>query len=130
MHHQGEGLKPNGELFPYKTAAKRKRGIFVRPEIRKVLKNKDFKTKLSPNKLDAWNAFALVVQNFLGKHKATNYTENVEQMVQSHKEMRVRMSLKMYFLPSHSEFFPENIGDVSDEQGERSHLDIKLFEKR
>ena len=74
--------------------------------------------------------FALVVQNFLGKHKATNYTENVEQMLQSYKEMGARMSLKMHFLHSHLECFPENNGDVSDEHGERFHLDIKLFEER
>ena len=35
-----------------------------------------------------------------------------------------RMSLKMHFLHSHLEFFPENNGDVSDEHGERFHLDI------
>ena len=81
IHHQGEGFIHIGKLFPCKTGAKIKHDIFVRPEIRKVLKDKDFKTKLSSNELDAWNAFALVVQNFLGKHKATNYTENVEQML-------------------------------------------------
>ena len=41
-----------------------------------------------------------------------------------------RMSLKMHFLHSRSEFFPKNNGDVSDEHGERFHLDIKLFEER
>ena len=41
------------------------------------------------------------------------------------------MSLKMHFLQhSHSEFFPENNKDLSDEHGERFHLDIKLFEER
>ena len=65
-----------------------------------------------------------MVQNFQGKHKATNYKENVEQMLQFYKEMDARMSLKMHFLHSHLEFFPENNGDVSDEHGERFHLDI------
>ena len=71
-----------------------------------------------------------MVQNFLGKHKATNYKENVEQMLQSYKEMGARMSLTMHFLHSHLEFFPENNGDLSDEHGERFHLDMKLFEER
>ena len=82
IHHQGKGFIHIGKLFSCRTEAKIKHDIFVRPEIRKVLKDKDFKTKLSSNELDAWNAFALVVQNFLGKHEATNYTENVEQMLQ------------------------------------------------
>ena len=105
MHHQDEGFKHVSELFPYKTEAKIKHDIFVRPEIRKVLKDKDFKTKLSSNELDAWNAFVLVVQNYLGMHNATNYTENVEQMLQSYKEMGARMSLKMHFLHSNLDFF-------------------------
>jgi DNA-binding ferritin-like protein len=29
------------------------------------------------------------------------------------------MSLKVHFLHSHLDFFPENLGEVSDEQGER-----------
>ena len=40
------------------------------------------------------------------------------------------MSLKIHFLHSHLEFFPENPGSVSDEQGERFHQDISLMEKR
>ena len=40
------------------------------------------------------------------------------------------MSLKIHFLHSHLEFFPENLGMVSDEQGERFHQDILLMERR
>ena len=44
--------------------------------------------------------------------------------------MGARMSFKMHFLHSHSEFFPENNGDLSNEHGETFHLDIKLFKER
>jgi len=37
------------------------------------------------------------------------------------------MSIKVHFLFSHIENFPENLGDVSDEQGERFHQDIKIM---
>lgn len=40
------------------------------------------------------------------------------------------MSIKMHFLNSHLELFPKNLGDVSDEQGERFHQDIKTMEDR
>ena len=40
------------------------------------------------------------------------------------------MSLKLHFLHSHLKFFPENLGAVSDEQGERFHQDIQLMENR
>ena len=51
-------------------------------------------------------------------------------MLQSYKETSARISLTMYFLHSHLEFFPENNGDVSDEHGETFHQDFKLFEER
>jgi hypothetical protein len=40
------------------------------------------------------------------------------------------MSLKIHFLHSHLEFFPDNLGAVSDEHGERFHQDIASMEKR
>ena len=39
------------------------------------------------------------------------------------------MSLKVHFLHNHLDVFPEK-GDVSEEQGERFHKDIKEMEKR
>ncbi|GBN73138.1 hypothetical protein AVEN_9663-1 [Araneus ventricosus] len=38
--------------------------------------------------------------------------------------MGCNMSLKIHFLRSHLEFFPENLGSVSEEPGERFHQDI------
>jgi len=40
------------------------------------------------------------------------------------------MSIKVHFLFNHVERFPDNLGDVSDEQGERFHQDIKIMEER
>ena len=40
------------------------------------------------------------------------------------------MSLKIHFLESHLDFFRENLGEVSDEHGERIHQDILAMEKR
>ncbi|KAJ4430743.1 hypothetical protein ANN_19334 [Periplaneta americana] len=48
----------------------------------------------------------------------------------SYKVLGFRMSLKVHFLHSHLEFFPENLGEVSDEQGERFHQDTKSMEQR
>jgi hypothetical protein len=41
--------------------------------------------------------------------------------------MSVNMSLKIHFLHSHLDFFRENLGSTSDEQGERFHHDLKFF---
>ncbi|UYV82366.1 K02A2.6-like [Cordylochernes scorpioides] len=40
------------------------------------------------------------------------------------------MSLRIHFLHSHLDFFPDNLGAFSDEHGERFHQDISIMEKR
>jgi hypothetical protein len=40
------------------------------------------------------------------------------------------MSVKVHFLHSHIEYFPENLGRFSEEQGERFYQDIKEMERR
>jgi len=47
----------------------------------------------------------------------------------SYKAMGRNMSLKIHFLGSHLDFFPENLGEVNDEHGERFHQDILAVEK-
>ena len=40
------------------------------------------------------------------------------------------MSVKIHFLESHLDLFPENLGEVTDEHGERFHQDIMAKEKQ
>ena len=40
------------------------------------------------------------------------------------------MSMKVHYLHSHLDHFPENLGHFSDEQGERFHQDLKTMEER
>ena len=40
------------------------------------------------------------------------------------------MSVKIHFLHSHLEYFPENLGALSEEQGERFHQAIEIMEKK
>ena len=40
------------------------------------------------------------------------------------------MSFKLHFIDSHVEYFPENLGNYSEEQGERFHQDIKVMDQR
>lgn len=51
-------------------------------------------------------------------------------MIKKFKTHGCLLSLKVQFLHNHLDFFPENLGDVSEEQGERFHQDIKEMEKR
>ena len=51
-------------------------------------------------------------------------------MVDSFQKLKCSMILKLHFMDSHVEYFPENLGDYSEEQGERFHQDIKIMEQR
>ena len=51
-------------------------------------------------------------------------------MLRNFQALGARMSIKLLFLFSHLDYFPENFGDVSDKQGERFHQDIKIMEER
>jgi hypothetical protein len=76
-----------------------------------------------------WEAFRLVVNNFLGNHKAPNYRQLVEQMLETYRMMGCSMWVKIHFLHSHLDVFPTNFGGVSNEHGERFHQDISTIEK-
>ncbi|GBO42013.1 hypothetical protein AVEN_247275-1 [Araneus ventricosus] len=78
----------------------------------------------------AWIAFKKVCVNFLGNKKSDDYVAHVEELLSAYNAMRCNMSLKVHFLHSHLDFFPENLGAVSDEHGERFHQDIAQFERR
>ena len=54
----------------------------------------------------------------------------IDNMLQNSQEMKVNMSLKIHIIHSHFDFFPENVGAVNDEHGERFHQDIATIEKR
>ena len=49
-------------------------------------------------------------------------------MVHNIQEIKVNMSLKIHILHSHLDFFPENLGAVSDEDGGKFHQDIVEIE--
>jgi len=51
-------------------------------------------------------------------------------MVNNFKKVGCLMNLQLHFLDSHLDFFPENLGAFSEEQGERMHQDLSEFEKR
>ena len=71
----------------------------------------------------AWKAFSKVVHNFLGNKRADNYIELVEELLHSLQDLGCRMSIKVHYFHSH-------LGDVSEEQGERFHQNVKVMEER
>ena len=54
----------------------------------------------------------------------------VSELVTTLSKTGVNMSLKIHMFDSHLEYFDNNMGDVSDEHGERFHQELASFEKR
>jgi hypothetical protein len=94
------------------------------------MKDKDFEKTKNAREKEAWTAFRSVTENFLGNNKDPNYKNTVETMFENFKKLGCNMSVKVHFLHSHIEYFPENLGRFSEEQGERFHQDIKEMDKR
>ena len=77
-----------------------------------------------------WDSFKFVVKVFLRNRRAQNYEELVNNLLLGYQKLGCNMSLKIQFLHSHLDFFPENCDEVSDEHRERFHQDISSMEKR
>lgn len=130
VDREGDGFRYLREKFPKITEGKLKEGIFVGPQIREIVNDEIFETKLTAKEKTAWRSMVQVFTNFLGNKKADNYKTLVMDMIQAFHAAGCNMSLKVHILHSHLDFCPENMGDVSDEHGERFHQDIMGMEKR
>ena len=71
MNHNSTALMYLKEKFGlFKSEAKLKKGVFIGPEIRKLLLDDQFTEKLNSKELDDWKSLKQVVDNFLEKYKA------------------------------------------------------------
>ncbi|GBL74574.1 hypothetical protein AVEN_235486-1 [Araneus ventricosus] len=68
----GSGFQYLRLKFPKVSEAKIKEGIFVGPQIRQLMKDPVFESKLTKKEAAAWTSFKELVKNFLGNHKAKN----------------------------------------------------------
>ena len=95
-----------------------------------MLASEELEESMSDLEKNAWQAFRMTVEGFLGNHRMEDYAMVVSNLIESYKNLGCGMSLKLHFLHSHLDFFRDNLGDVSDEYGERFHQDIQVMEKR
>ena len=107
-----------------------KEDIFIGPQIRDLIKDKYFDNLLQGDEKAAWDSLKFIVKEFLGYRRAQNYEELVNNLLQSYEKLGCNMSLKIHFLHSHLDYFPENCGAVSDEHREHFHQDSSSMEKR
>jgi hypothetical protein len=109
---------------------KLKAGIFDGPQIRKLINETHFLAAIKEIVSCGWPSFVLVVKNLHGNKKADNYTQLVDDMLFHLNRLGYNKSVKIHYVHSHLDRFPEYLGDLSEEQGERFHQDIKTMEAR
>ncbi|UYV80311.1 hypothetical protein LAZ67_18002370 [Cordylochernes scorpioides] len=109
MDRNASGFAYLKQKFSSISEAKIKEGIFVGPQIRELQQDGNFQNR---------------------SVKVENYRDIVNDLLLSYKALGCNMSLKIHFLHSHLDFFPDNLGAVSDEHGERFHQAISSMEKR
>jgi hypothetical protein len=66
----------------------------------------------------------------LGNHKAADYQDVVQYLLTSYKAMGCNMSLKIHFLESHLDSFPQKSSANSVMNSERFHQKVMAMEKR
>uniref|UniRef100_A0A034VUX7 Uncharacterized protein n=1 Tax=Bactrocera dorsalis TaxID=27457 RepID=A0A034VUX7_BACDO len=87
LDKEGKAFNYLQNFFPIISQAKIKEGIFVGPQIKKLINNDQFKALLSPVEAVAWGSFEMVVSSFLGKHKSPNYEKIVSDLIKNYAEM-------------------------------------------
>ena len=124
LHKNGAAFQHLSTVFPVLLSSKRASLSGLRSEkCWRILILRSFLKELR-----AWEAFKSVCSGFLGNTHVPDYQACIEKLLKSYEDMGCRMSLKIHFLHSHLNFFPPNLGTVSDEHGERFHHDITKME--
>ena len=79
---------------------------------------------------EAWNQFCLIVKNFFGNCNLSSYASFIQDFfikVQTSWGKNVTENSLSSF---HLDFFPPNMGEISDELGKRFHREIEGLENR
>ena len=96
---------------------KLKAGIFDGPQIRKLIQDQAFTSYMTAVECAIWCSYVSVGGKFLRNTKASNYRHLVDLILRNFQALGARRSIKLHYLLSHLNYFPKNLGDVSEEQG-------------
>ena len=114
------------QMFPNISEKKVKGGIFVGPQIRRMLAAEELEEQMSDFERNPLQAFRMM--GFLGNHRKDSYAMVESNLIESYEKLGCRTSLKLHFLHSHLDFFRDNLGNISEEYGERFHQYIQAIE--
>ena len=80
--------------FPNVGDAKIKEGIFIGPQIRELIQDKQFDEDRNVTEINAWLSCKGICKDFVGNHRVANYQEVAQDLLTSYKAMGCKMSLK------------------------------------
>jgi len=118
LDRDGHALAYLRNQFPKLSEAKEKERMIIGSLIREVIHDPDFRSTLSCAEKTPWTTFKSLCTKSIWIHKAENYREIVNEKSNCFQVVKCNMSLKLHFLDYHLEFFPQYLGDVSDEHGD------------
>ena len=75
---------------------KLKEGVFIGPQIRKLMQDQTFTACMTVAERAAWCSYVSVKQEYLGNTKVSNYRNLVDVMLQNFQAFGARMSIKLY----------------------------------
>ena len=85
-----------------------------------AVKRRHFVTKMTSTDKGPWLS-SENVELFLENVKSPDWKKQVSRIVDSFLKLKCSMSFELYFMDSHMEYFPKNLGGYSEEQGVRFH---------
>lgn len=74
-------------VFHNVSDAKIKEGVYVGPQITKLLKDSKFDSILSEDESKAWKSFGLVVSSFLGNFRSPNYEDIIQDLLKNYEKI-------------------------------------------
>ena len=116
------------QKFLWISMEKLKAGIFDSPQIKELLKDPMFHKALDKAELSARQPLKSVVTNFLVQCSA-EYKKEIEKILRIFCQLGAWMSVKLHFLWPDLDYFSKKCGDLSEEQSEYFHQDIRLMEE-
>ena len=78
------------------------------------MKSDTVKTKLDTVEKRAWESYIALCDTFLGNNRSADYVAVVNNFLTAYNNMGCNMSIKIHFLHSHLNFFPDNLGQFNN----------------
>lgn len=114
----------------FKEGSQKTDGSFTGGTIRALVKDEEFLAILLEQEIIAMKALEATLSGFFGNHKADNFEELVQNLLNSMNSLGSKMTVKVHVIDSHLDRFPKNVGHCSDEQGEALHQDWAEHQER